>query len=305
MATVDAPPGYRNGFGKSRRLSLSNGTITLRRPRVRGLSERFESQLLPAFKRRTEEVGRLLPELYLHGLAQGDFDLALRGLLGEGAPLSAPSIARLKAGWQAEYDLWKSRPVDELEVVYLWVDGVYVKAGLEKDKAAILVVLAALRDGQKVILAVESGYRESTDSWSAILRDLKRRGLRTPTLVIGDGHLGIWGALAAVFPEAREQRCWNHRLLNALDKLPLKRQAKARSLLTKIPYAETRDDAERHKRAFQAWCAKRGHAEVGRALDRDWERMVTFYHFPRSRTAANGDSTGFDVRTAGLARSAR
>jgi len=278
---VDAPPGYRNGFGKSRRLSLSNGTITLRRPRVRGLSERFESQLLPAFKRRTEEVGRLLPELYLHGLAQGDFDLALRGLLGEGAPLSAPSIARLKAGWQAEYDLWKSRPVDELEVVYLWVDGVYVKAGLEKDKAAILVVLAALRDGQKVILAVESGYRESTESWSAILRDLKRRGLRTPTLVIGDGHLGIWGALAAVFPEAREQRCWNHRLLNVLDKLPLKRQAEARSLLTKIPYAETRDDAERQKRAFQTWCAKRGHAEVGRALDRDWDRMVTFYHFPR------------------------
>jgi transposase-like protein len=278
---VDAPPGYRNGFGKPRRLSLSNGTITLRRPRVRGLSERFESRLLPAFKRRTEEVGRLLPELYLHGLAQGDFDLALRGLLGDGAPLSAPSIARLKAGWQAECDLWKSRSAAELEVVYLWVDGVYVKAGLEKDKAAILVVLAALRDGQKVILAVESGYRESTDSWSAILRDLKRRGLRTPQLVIGDGHLGIWGALAAVFPDAREQRCWNHRLLNVLDKLPLKRQAEARSLLTKIPYAQTREDAERQKRAFQAWCTQRGHAEVGRGLDRDWERMVTFYDFPR------------------------
>src|SRR5262249_26006351 len=278
---VDAPPGYRNGWGKPRRLSLSNGTITLRRPRVRGLSERFESRLLPAFKRRTEEVGRLLPELYLHGLAQGDFDLALRGLLGDGAPLSAPSIARLKASWQAEYDLWKSRSVEELEVVYLWVDGVYVKAGLEKDKAAILVVLAALRDGQKVILAVESGYRESTDSWSAILRDLKRRGRRPPPVVIGDGHLGIWGALAAVFPNAREQRCWNHRLLNVLDKLPLKRQAEARSLLTKVPYAQTREDAERQKRAFQAWCTKRGHAEVGRGLDRDWERMVTFYDFPR------------------------
>ena len=280
-AAVDAPGGYRNGFGKPRRLSLSNGTITLRRPRVRGLEERFESRLLPAFKRHTEEVGRLLPDLYLHGLAQGDFDLALRGLLGEGAPLSAPSIARLKAGWQAEYELWKTRSVTDLEVVYLWVDGVYVKAGLEKDKAAILVVLAALRDGRKVILAVESGYRESTESWAAILRDLKRRGLAAPQLVIGDGHLGIWGALAAVFPEAAEQRCWNHRLLNVLDKLPLKRQAEARSLLTKIPYAATRAEAERQKRAFQAWCTQRGHAEVGRALDRDWDRMVTFYQFPR------------------------
>jgi transposase-like protein len=277
---VDAPAGSRNGFGKPRRLSLSNGTITLRRPRVRGLNERFESRLLPAFKRRTEEVGRLLPELYLHGLALGDFDLALRGLLGDGAPLSAPSIARLKAGWQAEYDVWKTRAVEDLEVVYLWVDGVYVKAGLEKDKAAILVVLAALRDGQKVILAIESGYRESTESWAALLRDLKRRGLRAPKLVIGDGHLGIWGALAAVFPEAKEQRCWNHRLVNILDKLPLKRQAEARSLLTKIPYAESREEAERQKRAFQAWCTKHGHAEVGHALDRDWERMVTFYQFP-------------------------
>jgi putative transposase len=245
---IDPRPGYRNGFGKPRRLSVSNGTITLRRPRVRGLSERFESRLLPAFKRRTEEVGHVLPELYLHGLALGDFDLALRGLLGAGAPLSAASIARLKAGW--------------------------------KDKAAILVVLAALRDGRKVLLAVESGYRESTESWAAILRDLKRRGLAAPKLVIGDGHLGIWGALAAVFPEAKEQRCWNHRLLNILDKLPLTRQAEARSLLTKIPYAATREDAERQKRAFHTWCAKRGHAEAGRALDRDWERMMTFYQFP-------------------------
>src|SRR5229473_4101184 len=278
---VDAPPGYRNGFGKPRRLSLMSGTITVRRPRVRGLDARFESRLLPAFKRRTEEVGRLLPELYLHGLAHGDFDLALRGLLGDGAPLSAPSIARLKAGWQAEYELWKTRSVAALDVVYLWVDGVYVKAGLEKDKAAMLVVLAGLRDGRKVILAVESGYRESTESWAALLRDLKRRGLRAPKLVIGDGHLGIWGALTAIFPEAAEQRCWNHRIMNVLDKLPRTRQAEARSLLTKIPYAATREEAERQKQAFQAWCAKRGLAEVGRRLDRDWERMMTFYQFPQ------------------------
>ena len=143
------------------------------------------------------------------------------------------------------------------------------------------MVLAALRDGQKVILAVESGYRESTEGWAAILRDLQRRGLRAPKLVIGDGHLGIWGALAAVFPEAAEQRCWNHRILNVLDKLPRNRQAEARSLLTKIPYAATREEAERQKRAFQAWATKRGQAEVGRALDRDWERMMTFYQFPR------------------------
>src|SRR3989441_1585342 len=278
---VDPAAGYRNGFGKPRRVSLSSGTLTVRRPRVRGLTERFESRLLPAFKRRTEEVGRLLPELYLHGLAHGDFDLALRGLLGDGAPLSAASIARLKAGWQAEYELWRTRAVADLEVVYLWVDGIYVKAGLEKDKAAMLVVLAGLRDGRKVILAVESGYRESTESWAALLRDLKRRGLRAPKLVIGDGHLGIWGALTAIFPEAAEQRCWNHRIMNVLDKLPRTRQAEARSLLTKIPYAATREEAERQKGAFQAWAAKKGVPAAGRRLAEDWERLVTFYAFPK------------------------
>jgi transposase-like protein len=279
--TVDPTPGYRNGFGKPRRLSMSSGTITVKRPRVRGLAERFESQVLPLFKRRTEEVGRLLPELYLHGLAQGDFDLALRGLLGEAAPLSAPSIARLKAGWQAEYETWKRRRLDDLELVYLWADGIYVKAGLEKDKAAMLVLVAALRDGRKVVLAVESGYRESTESWATLLRDLKGRGLRAPRLLIADGHLGIWGAVRAVFPEVDEQRCWNHRLVNVLDALPKKLQAEARPLLTAIPYAETRAEAERRKRAFQTWATQKGVAAAGRRLDADWDRLVTFYAFPK------------------------
>jgi putative transposase len=278
---IDAAVGLRNGFGKPRRLSLSIGTVTVRRPRVRGLTERFESRILPCFKRRTGAVGALLPTLYLHGLAEGDFDLALRGLLGDGAPLSAASIARLKAGWQAEYDLWRARPLADLEPVYLWVDGIYVKAGLEKDKAAMLVVLAALRDGRKVIMAVESGHRESTESWAALLRDLQRRGLRVPRLVIGDGHLGIWGALAVVYPTAAEQRCWNHRRMNVLDKLPRRLQPAAKSLLAKIPLADTRGEAEQQKRAFETWCTKKGVAGVGRALDRDWERMVAFYQFPK------------------------
>jgi transposase-like protein len=141
---------------------------------------------------------------------------------------------------------------------------------------------AGLRDGRKVVLAVESGYRESSESWAALLRDLKARGLRPPRLVIGDGHLGIWGALTAVFPAARQQRCWNHRLLNLLDKLPTRLQTEGKRLLTAIPYAETREDAERQKRAFQAWCTKKGVPAVGQALDQDWARLVAFYDFPKA-----------------------
>jgi transposase-like protein len=202
-------------------------------------------------------------------------------LLGDGAPLGASSIARLKSKWQAEYEAWKDRPLDDLEVVYLWVDGIYVKAGLETDKAAILVAIAAFRDGRKVVLTVKSGHRESTASWSEILRDLKARGLPTPRLVVGDGHLGIWGALANVYPKAREQRCWNHRILNVLDKIQKKHQAQARIRVTAIPYAQTREKAEELKTKFQAWCDEKGCGEAGRLLDRDWDRMVTFYDFPK------------------------
>ncbi len=145
---IDAPRGYRNGYGKPRPFTLSNGTITVHRVRVRGLEERFVSRVLPLFQRRTREVSQLIPQLYLHGLSEGDFELALQGLLGNGAPLSPSSVARLKTAWQAEYDSWCQRPLGHLEVVYLWVDGIYVKAGLEKEKAALLTVIAALRDGR-------------------------------------------------------------------------------------------------------------------------------------------------------------
>ena len=134
-STVDSAEGYRNGYGKPRRLAMSSGTITLRRPRVRGVEERFESRVLPLFARRTKELGALLPELYLHGLAEGDFELAMRGLLGEGAPLSKSSIRRLRAGWMAEFEEWSQRRLEGREVVYVWADGIYVKAGLERDKA--------------------------------------------------------------------------------------------------------------------------------------------------------------------------
>jgi transposase-like protein len=180
---VDGIEGYRNGYGKPKKFTVMSGTITVQRPRVRGTEERFESKIIPYFKRRSKEVGQLLPELYLHGLSKGDFELALRGLLGEGAPLSASSIERLKAKWQMEYEEWKGQDLSSLEVVYQWADGIYVKAGLEKDKASLLIIIGALTNGRKVFLACESGYRESKESWSAVLRDLTDRGLKLESVL--------------------------------------------------------------------------------------------------------------------------
>ena len=285
---VDAVAGYRNGYGKPRRVAMSSGTITVRRPRVRGLEERFESRVLPLFLRRTKEVGALLPELYLHGLAEGYFELAMRGLLGEGAPLSKSSIRRLRRGWTEEFGAWSRRPLEDREVVYMWADGIYVKAGLERDKAAVLVVIGAMRDGSKEVLALMSGYRESVESWAGVLRDLRARGIGAPRLLVADGNAAIWGAARQIWPEAGEQRCWNHKMRNVLDRLPQREQAEAKDLLHNVAYAPTRADAVKARRAFgkryEPWYPK-----AVKVLKDDWDRIGRVLRLPRSplETSAN------------------
>ena len=279
-SAVDAPAGARNGHGAPRQLALMSGTITLRRPRVRDLEARFVSRLLPLFKRQTPEVSALLPELYLHGLALGDFELALRGLLGDGAPLSASSLVRLKATWQAHYVTWQQRDLSALKLVSLWADGVYVKAGLEDSKAALLVLIGADAEGRKHVLAVVSGARESVPSWTAVLRDVNARGLRAPKLTIADGHLGIWGALATIYPTSQEQRCWNHKLRNVLDLVPRKRQAEAKALLQQLAAAKTQRAATMVRDTFARTYGRQLPKAVA-CLERDWERMVAYYAFPQ------------------------
>jgi transposase-like protein len=273
------PPAYRNGHGKPRRFTLPLGTIEVRRPRLRNLTESFESRLLPLFQRRSQVVNEMLPELYLHGLALRDFDMALRGLLGEEAPLSAASIARLKTEWREEYDAWRKEPIVDCPV-YLWADGIYVKAGLEKDKAAVLVVIAAFADGTKRVLAVESGFRESRESWKEVLSSLVKRGLQPPRVLVADGGLGLWAAVAELGWPCLEQRCWKHKTQNVLDVLPHAEQKTALKILRAIPQSMTREEAEARRDAFIESYRER-HPRACERLASDWERMVAFYELPR------------------------
>jgi transposase-like protein len=276
-----ARSGYRNGYGKPRQLALTAGTVTVTRPRLRATTESFESKVLPLFKRQSKELGGLLPELYLHGLSSGDFELALRGLLGEGAPLSASSLLRLKADWTAQYAAWKRADLSARELVYAWADGLYVKCGFDDHTKALLVIVGALSNGDKVLLACEAGERESKSAWGAILRDLKARGLKLPACLVADGHLGIWGALAEQSPVSAEQRCWNHKIVNVLDHFAKKDQSEAAAALKKMMYAPSRQACERQRRAF-ALRYRKTHPKAGATLERDWGRMVTYYDFPKA-----------------------
>lgn len=276
----DHSGGYRNGHGRPRSLSTRCGMIQVRRPRVREVDEPFESRVLPFFMKRTQDLTACLPQLYLHGLSLGDFDQALAGLLGDDAPVSPATVARLKTVWHAEYQAWQSRPIAG-QVVYLWVDGLYVKAGLEKDKAALLVAVAGFVDGHKEIVALQAGYRESTESWADLLRDLKSRGMMAPAVIVGDGHLGIWAALREVYPSSLEQRCWNHKMLNVLDKLPRKVHGEARAKLRAMMYADDQATCEALRDAFVVWCRQQQWLAAAQTLERDWERLVTFFRLPR------------------------
>jgi putative transposase len=205
--------------------------------------------------------------------------LALRELLGEGAPLSASSLQRLKEKWQGEYEQWKSTAVEEKDWAYLWADGVYVKAGIGKEKAALLVVIGVGEDGQKRFLALEPGYRESKESWALVLRQLKARGVSSARLFVGDGNLGLWAAVGEVYPQALEQLCWNHKMLNVMDAVSQREQVQVKHHLNAMMYAESRSQALQERKKFEQ--AFRHNPKAVKTVVENWDRLTTYYDFPR------------------------
>lgn len=278
--------GYRNGHAPERTIGVGMGAVRVRMPRVSDVPEEvalngFESKIVGRYQRISEETQKLLARLYLEGLSTGDFEPVFRALLGETAPLSKSSISRLKGQWQAEYEAWSKRRLDGQRYVYVWVDGIYMAAGDEEDKTALLCVLGLRGDGEKELLAIGLGYRESKESWAAVLRDLRERGMVWPLVVIGDGALGIWAALREVWPQTRPQRCWNHRIINVLDKLPKRLWSKVRKDLRTASMATTRADCTRKLEQIAAELRVAGQADAAETVLRDVEDFLTFYDFPQ------------------------
>jgi putative transposase len=279
----------RNGRARERRVTVGSGTVALRAPRVNdkrideqtGERQKFSSKILPAYARRSPKVNDVLPVLYLRGLSTGDFRPALEQLLGEDAAgLSSTSISRLCKDWEGEHERFRTRSLRFHRYAYWFVDGVHVSVRLgEDDRLCLLVVIGVREDGVKELLAVEDGYRESSESWAAVMRDLKDRGLNEPKLVTGDGALGTWAALRDVYPGARRQACWVHKIARVLDALPKRLQPDAKKLLHEMMEAPTRKDAkaalERFREQFDAKYPK-----AVAKLDKDWAHLTAFYDFP-------------------------
>ena len=284
----------RNGHMEEREIVTGIGPLRIKQPRIddRKLTEngeeRFSSQILPKHMRRVPSINNLIPVLYLKGVSTGDFSEALEAILGRDAPgLSATNIVRMKAGWEQEYQGWCRRDLSGKRYVYFWADGIHVNVRLDEERSCILVIMAADVEGNKELLAVSDGYRESKAAWREILLGLKRRGLREgPKLASADGALGFWAALREVFPSptTREQRCWFHKSGNILDKLPKSVQSKARAMIREMWQAPTKKDAlSAYQHFVEAWAEK--YPKAVECLRKDEDVLFTFYDFPAAHWA--------------------
>jgi transposase-like protein len=278
--------GYRNGYQRAREITVGLGPVEVRVPRVAKVPpevspQGFQSQIVKRYQRASETTRRLFARLYLEGLATGDFEPVFRELVGETTALSPNAIVRLKECWEKEYEAWRRRPLWGHRYAYTWEDGVYLGAGIEKEKMALLCVVGAREDGEKELLGMEPGYRESKDSWAEMLRDLRNRGLEAPLTATGDGVLGLWSALDEVYPTTEHQRCWNHRTTNVQAKLPKRYQAEARRRLREMYEAPTQKECEELRDRYVDELMSRGHRAAAETVLRDWDDFVTFYHYPK------------------------
>ena len=278
----------RHGYGPARTIATGIGPVEVARAKIRdrgaaGDSERirFSSAILPLWARRTRSLDALLPVLYLRGISTGDFQEALTALLGKDAPNLSPAvISRLTAEWQGEYERWQKRDLSARRYVYVWADGVFLQTRMEDHGECMLVLIGATPEGKKELIGFQVGVRESAQSWRELLIDVKQRGLQiAPEIAVGDGALGFWKALDEVFPGTRHQRCWVHKTVNVLDKVPLSVQANMKKDLREVYWAPNRAAAEAAIDVF----AEKYRAKYGRAVEclaKDRDALLAFYDFP-------------------------
>jgi putative transposase len=277
-----------NGYLPERSITTGAGQVEVKAPRVadkRAEEQRepFSSAILPRYMRKSPKVTEVLPVLYLRGLSTGDFAPALAGFFGTDAGLSASTVNRLTTAWQAEHQRWSSRDLSSVDYVYLWADGVYPRVRLpdaegNRDPLCLLVIVGVRADGTKELVTVVDGYRESTESWAEVLRDLKARGMAAPVLAVGDGALGLWNALGQVWPETTQQRCWVHKTARVLSALPKRLHPKAKELLHGISYADSRTDALAAAKVFADELSDHPKA-VAKVID-ELDVLLSFYDFP-------------------------
>lgn len=269
--------GYRNGV-RERKLTVLGASLSIPVQKLEGVA--FHSSFLRPYQRRSDGVDELFRRLYVEGLSSRDFEPALRALLGNETTLSSSTILRLSQQFQKDLDVFMRRDLSKSRYAYVWADGVYLKAGLEKENTALLVLVGVNEKGRKELIGVLEGYRESRASWREIWRDVHARGMEAPKLVIGDGIAGLWDAVAEVYPHAPEQRCWKHKMRNVLDKVPKAKEAEVLAWLRRAYEADKRADAEVILDELAGHLEDR-YPKAAACVRKDQEALLRYFDFPK------------------------
>lgn len=299
----------RNGYHPEREILTGIGKIQVKQPRIDDRKARengekpiFTSAILPKYMRKVPSIENLIPTLYLKGISTQDYATALESILGPSAKgISANVIVRLKEKWESEYTDWNQRDLSQKEYVYMWADGIHFNVRLADDRPCILVIIGADKFGNKELVGILDGVRESKESWKDLLLQLKTQGMGThPKLAIADGALGFWAALREVFPGTREQRCWVHKTANILNQLPKKTHARAKEKIHEMYMAATKKEAlQAYHNFIDIYNDK--YPKSVKNLQKDFDQLFTFYDFPAShwrhiRTTNPIESTFATVR---------
>ncbi|MDQ0808375.1 putative transposase [Streptomyces sp. B3I7] len=277
----------RNGHHKARTVVTAAGPVEVRAPRVNerrvvdatGERKRFSSKILPPWYLKPPKISEALPLFSLRGLSSEDLVPALEQFLGGTAGHSPATVTRLTKHWSGNHAALQTRDLSDRDFVYVWAVGVHPKVRLGQAHSCVLVLLGVRLDGTKELTALAEGLRESTESWADLLRDCRRRGMRDPELVIGDGAMGLWRALAEVFPAARP-RCYRiHKSRNVTNCRPKSAQPDATKAMHEICNAGSRTHAGKAIEAFsKTYGAKFPKAVAKITEDRD--ELLASYDFP-------------------------
>jgi transposase-like protein len=273
-------PGWRNGY-EPKRLQTEAGLLELAVPQMRATPEHFRPALVERLGSRTPDLEGLVRGMYVRGLSSRDVS-ELYGEVFGASRLSKSTVSRISQRLMQDFDAWRKRDLNDLPVVYLFLDGQYHAARQGTDeKEGVLSAYALLEDGRPVLLHLEVGSRESYDAWLSFLQHMTARGLKDPLLVILDGAPGLLKAVKRVWPRAWRQRCQVHKMRNILAKLPRLMQASMKRLVQQVFLAPSYEVALRRGRALIARFRDRYPAAM-ECLEGDLEECVTYLRFPEA-----------------------
>jgi len=270
--------GYRNGYEPAK-FNLTEGQIVLEEPQTRQTAKPFHSQILDGC-RRSDMLEKLIPQLYIKGLSTRDIEDLLKTTLGLNK-VSRSVISNLSATIEDDFNKWRSRDLGKLDVLYLFIDGIWVALRQGTDeKEPVLVAYGITSAGNKVLLHIEAGNKESYDVAKGFIHNMKERRLGDPLLVISDGNPGLKRAIRECFTNSFYQHCQVHKMRNILAKLPEEVRAQMKSLIGKAFRAKTYEEGLSKARNLISEFKERFPSAM-ECLEKDLEASLTCLKFPQ------------------------